>query len=87
MDKFYLINSSHLKGQMSKRMHALDENSEVFFNFINSLRSDYTKRSYRFCLEKFLNHYRIDLLSFVKLPQQDTFNLIIKYLVDVKISE
>ena len=70
-------------------MHVLDENSELFFNFINSLRSDSTKntkKSYRFCLEKFLNHYRIDLLSFVKLPEQDIFYLIIKYLVDVKIS-
>jgi hypothetical protein len=68
-------------------MHVLDENSELFFNFINSLRSDSTKKYYRFCLEKFLNHYRRDLLSFVKLPQQDIFYLIIKYLVDVKISE
>lgn len=81
MDKCDLINSSHLEGRISKRTQVLDENSEVFFNFINSLRSDYTKRSYRFCLEKFLNHYRIDLLSFVKLPQQDIFHLIINILL------
>ena len=30
---------------------------------------------------KFLNHYEIDLLSFLKLPQQNITNLIIKYLV------
>lgn len=67
-------------------MQVLDENSEAFFNLINALRSDSTKESYRFCLEKFLNHYGIDLLSFLKLPPQDITNLVIKYLVDVKIS-
>ncbi|MDW0259296.1 MAG: tyrosine-type recombinase/integrase [Nitrososphaeraceae archaeon] len=33
---------------------------------------------------KFLNHYEIDLLSFLKLLQQNITNLIIKYLVDKK---
>jgi integrase len=87
MHKCDLINSSHVKGRTSKPMQVIDENSEVFFNFINSLHSDSTKKSYRFCLEKFLNHYRIDLLSFLKLPQQDISNLIIKYLVDRKVSK
>jgi hypothetical protein len=87
MHKCDLINSSHVKGRASKPMQLLDEDSEVYFNFINSLHSDSTKKSYRFCLEKFLNHYRIDLLSFLKLPQQDISNLIIKYLVDMKVSE
>lgn len=87
MHKCDLIDSSHVKGRASKPMQLLDENSEVFFNFINSLHSDSTKKSYRFCLEKFLNHYRIDLLSFLKLPQQDISNLIIKYLVDIKVSK
>lgn len=71
-------------------MQVLDENCEVFFNFINSLHSDSTKKSYksyRFCLEKFLNHYGIDLWSLLKLPQQDISNLIIKYLVDIKVSK
>lgn len=86
MHKCDLINSSHLKCSASKGMQALDENSEVFFNFINTLHSESTKKSYRFCLEKFLNHYGIDLLSFLKLPVQDISNLIIKYLVDVKVS-
>ncbi|MDW0164636.1 MAG: hypothetical protein QOK65_04520 [Nitrososphaeraceae archaeon] len=64
-----------------------DEQSNAYFNFINSLHSESTKESYRFCLEKFLNHYGIDLLSFLKLPQQDITTLIIKYLVDRKISK
>jgi hypothetical protein len=64
----------------------LEEQSNAYYNFINSLHSESTKQSYKFCLEKFLNHYRIDLLSFLKLPQQDMTNLIIKYLVDKKVS-
>ncbi|MDP9489310.1 MAG: hypothetical protein M3P28_03795 [Thermoproteota archaeon] len=64
----------------------LVEQSKAYFNFINSLLSDYTKTSYKFCLEKFLNHYRINLLSFLKLPQQEMKNLIIKYLVVKKVS-
>jgi hypothetical protein len=65
-------------------MQVLNEQSKASFNFINSLHSESTRESYRFCLEKFLNHYRIDLLSFLKLPQQDTTNLVIKYIVDKK---
>jgi hypothetical protein len=64
----------------------LEEQSNAYYNFINSLHSESTKQSYKFCLEKFLNHYGIDLLSFLKLPQQDITNLIIKYLVDRKVS-
>jgi integrase len=88
MHKGDLINKISSKNTVAsiKTMQVLDENSEVFFNFINTLHSDYTKASYKFCLEKFLNHYRIDLLSFLKLPQHDMTNLIIKYLVDKKVS-
>jgi len=81
-----LINSSHIERCASTGMQVLDENSTVFFNFINSLDSEYTKDSNRFCLEKFLNHYDIDLVSFLKLPQEEMTTLIIKYLVDKKIS-
>ena len=67
-------------------VQVLDENSQAFFNFINSLGAQHTRESYRFCLEKFLSHYSIDLISFLKLPSQDMTNLVIKYLVDRKIS-
>ena len=67
-------------------VQVLDENSQAFFNFINSLGAQHTRESYRFCLEKFLSHYGIDLLSFLKLLQQDITNLVIKYLVERKIS-
>lgn len=88
MHKGDLINKISSKNTVSsiKAMQVLDENSEVFFNFINTLHSDYTKASYKFCLEKFLNHNKVDLLSFLKLPQHDMTNLIIKYLVDKKVS-
>ena len=67
-------------------MQILDEN-DPYYNFINSLDSEYTKKYYKFCLEKFLKHYKLDLDSFLKLPQEDMANLIIKYLVEIKISK
>lgn len=53
-----LINNIVLMLNVASRMgmQVLDESKQVFFNFINTLDSDSTKESYRFCLEKFLNH-------------------------------
>lgn len=53
-----LINNIVLMLNVASRMgmQVLDESKQVFFNFINTLDSDSTKASYRFCLEKFLNH-------------------------------
>ncbi|TLX68917.1 MAG: hypothetical protein E6L03_02020 [Thaumarchaeota archaeon] len=68
-------------------MQVLDEESKAYFNFIKSLNSESTRNSYKFCLEKFLNHYEIDLASFLKSSQEEMSNLIIKYLVDEKISK
>jgi len=64
----------------------LNKGNQIYFNFINSLDSEVTKKSYRFCMLKFLSHYKLDLISFLKLPQQDISDLIIKYLVERKIS-
>jgi hypothetical protein len=88
MLKYDLINKISSKNVVRsiKNMQVLDEHSKAHFNFINSLHSDSTRDSYRFCLEKFLNHYEIDLVSSLKIPQQDITNLIIKYLVDKKVS-
>ena len=88
MRKYDLINKISSKNVVPsiKNMQVLDEQSKAYFNFINSLHSESTRDSYRFCLEKFLNHYEIDLVSFLKIPQQDITNLIIKYLVDKKVS-
>ncbi len=79
-------NSSHNERVASIGMQVLDENSQEFFNFINTLHSEATKESYKFCLEKFLKYYRIDLQSFLKSPQQDISNHIIKYLLNKKAS-
>ncbi|CAN5505459.1 hypothetical protein BH18THE1_BH18THE1_17280 [soil metagenome] len=78
--------SSQVIGSSSKPMEILDENSDAFFNFINSLDSGYTKESYKFYLEKFLLYYKLDLVSLLKLPPQDISKLVIKYLVNKKIS-
>ena len=88
MHKEDLINKISSKNVVPSvnSMQVLEEQSKAYFNFINSLNSDSTRNSYKFCLEKFLNHYRMDLLSFLKLPDQDITNLIIKYLVDKKVS-
>ena len=45
----------------------LEEQSNAYYNFINSLRSEATKEKYKFCLEKFLNHNRIDLIIIFKV--------------------
>jgi hypothetical protein len=69
MRKYDLINNISSKNPVPsiKYMQVLDERSEAYFNFISTLHSESTKESYRFCLEKLLNHYKIDLLSFLKL--------------------
>lgn len=67
-------------------MQILEQN-DAYYNFINSLDSEYTKKYYKFCLEKFLSHYKLKLTSFLALPQQEMTMLIIKYLVEKKISK
>ena len=89
---YYTVNKDGLISSISavrstKDMQVLNEESRAYFNFINSLKSESTKKSYKLCLEKFLNHYQIDLASLLKLPQDDLTNLIIKYLVEKRISK
>ncbi len=55
--------------------------TQTYFNFINSIDSEDTKKTYRFCISKFLNYYKLDLISFLRLPQEDIVNLVTKYLV------
>jgi hypothetical protein len=88
MRKYDLINNISSKNVVPsiKSTKVLDEQSKPYFSFINTLDSESTRESHRFCLEKFLNHNRIDLLSFLELPQHDIADLIIKYIVDKKVS-
>ena len=67
-------------------MQVLNEQSQAYFNFINSLKTESTKKSYTFCIKKFLGHYEKDLDQFLRLSQDEMTNLIIKYFVDNKIS-
>ena len=68
-------------------MQYLDEQSKAYFDFINSLKSEHTKKSYKFCLEKFLVYYEMRLTQFLKLARNEMANLVIKYLVDKKFSK
>jgi len=56
----YKISSKNIDSSV-KSMQVLDEQSNVYFNFINSLKSEPTRRSYKFCIQKFLGHYEMDL--------------------------
>jgi hypothetical protein len=89
MHRIDLINKISSKNVVPsvKSMQVLDEQSKAYFNFINSLNSESTRKSYEFCIEKFLSHYSTDLESLLKLPQQDISNLLIRYLVEKKISK
>lgn len=86
MHKGHLIKITNKTDPSLESMQVLEEQSKAYFNFINSLRSEATKEKHKFCLETFLKHYGIDLLSFLKLPEQDITNHIIEYLVYKKAS-
>lgn len=88
MRKSGLINNVSSKNIVSstRDMQILNEQSKAYFNFINSLKSESTRKSYTFCIEKFLGHYEKDLDQFLRLSQDEMTNLIIKYFVDNKIS-
>jgi hypothetical protein len=88
MRKTGLINriSSQDVVSSTKDMQVLDQQSKAYFNFINSLKSESTRKSYTFCIEKFLDHHEKDLDQFLRLSQEEITNLIIKYFVDNKIS-
>jgi len=62
------------------------EKEEAYFNFINSINSDVTRKNYEYCISRFLKYCNLDLNSLIKLSQQELSNLIIKYLVSQKIS-
>jgi hypothetical protein len=62
------------------------QQQEEYFNFINSINSEATRKNYEYCMTRFLKHCNMDLETLLKLPQQELSNLIIKYLVTQKIS-
>ena len=88
MRKNGLINNVSSKNIVSSKsdMQVLNEQSKAYFNFISSLKSESTRKSYSLCIEKFLGHYEKDLDQFLRLSQDEMTDLIIKYFVDNKIS-
>jgi site-specific recombinase XerD len=61
------------------------EDSEPHFNFINSLKSNQTKKIYRASLFTFLKYYRLtSTSSLVALSSQDLRDKIVKYFLDNK---
>jgi len=66
MRKTGLINKISSKNVVpsKKDMQVLDEQSKAYFNFINSIKSESTRTSYTYCIEKFLGHYEKDLDQF-----------------------
>ncbi len=89
MRKDDLIKKISSKNTVSsiKSMQLSDEQSEPYFNLINSLNSESTRESYKFCLEKFLSHNKLGLTAFLRTPHDEMTSLIIKYFVDKKISK
>lgn len=62
------------------------EKEDAYFNFVNSINSDVTRKNYKYLLSRFLKSCDLDLDSLLKMPQQELSNLIIKFLVPQKIS-
>ena len=63
-----------------------EEKEDVYFNFVNSIDSEVTRKTYEYLMSKFLKYCNLDLRSLLRLSQQDLSNLIIRYLVSQKIS-
>lgn len=57
------------------------EKEEAYFNVINSIDSDATRKNYEYCMSRFLKYCNLDLDSLPRLSQQELSNLIIMYLV------
>src|SRR6266508_707501 len=62
------------------------EREDAYFDFVNSINSNATRRNYEYCMSRFLKYCNLDLDSLLKLSQQKLSNLIIRYLVSQKIS-
>lgn len=65
----------------------LVKKGKEYFNFLNSIDSEFTKRQYNYSLTRFLKHCKLDLHSFLKLPQTKITDLITEYLVETQVSK
>lgn len=60
------------------------ENS--YSNFVNSIDSEQTRQVYEYTLSQFLNHYSLELDTFLRLEPAEISRYIVNYLVEKKIS-
>ena len=44
---------------------------EAYFNFVNSINSDVTRKNSEYCMSRFLKYCNLDLESLLKLRQQE----------------
>jgi hypothetical protein len=59
------------------------ERDDAYFNFVNSINSEATRRNYEYCMSRFLKYCNLDLDSLLRIPQQELSNLIIRYLISL----
>jgi site-specific recombinase XerD len=57
-----------------------------YSNFINSIQSDYSKKTYAYCLEQFLTYNKVDLHKLLLIRVTELTDIIIQYLVEKKVS-
>lgn len=48
-----------------------EEREDVYFNFVNSIDSEVTRKTYEYLMSKFLKYCNLDLGSLLRLSQQD----------------
>lgn len=65
---------------LSEQVRILD-NTRPYRNFINSLKSDETKREYKDCLQKFLSYYNLTTDKMLSLPIGETEDMLIDYIL------
>lgn len=63
---------------------SLATESKAYFNFINSIKSEFTKEHYRSTLLRFLQHYHMDIETLAKSSAKDVETLLIDYIVFLK---
>lgn len=62
----------------------LDEDTRPYQNFIQSLKSDYTKNEYRKGLSRYLSHYNTTPEQMLSLPIDDVEDRLVDYLLFMK---
>lgn len=65
-------------------LQTLKLDGKPYFNFINSLKSDFTKINYRYALSRFLKHYNLTINGLANTGPKDIETLLIDYIVLLK---